>query len=175
MGRDPFPTRFRYSMGLFSRSVATHFPPVSGVRMDGGAFDLPGALGAATLIVVSFDDDAAPLAGQWARLGARLADHTPGLDVLDLVVVPPRLKLVGDLALISIRARAEAAGTQAQTGVAYAKPKAVRKALGVSRGDVVALLLGPDGSITWRGDGEIDLHEVEALEPAVAALLGERP
>ena len=159
-------------MGLFSSTDATHFPPVSGVRMDGGPFDLPDALGAATLVVLSFGDDAAPLAGQWARLGARLASHAPGLDVLDLVVVPPRLKLVGDLALIGVRARAEAAGTQAQTAVAYAKPKAIRKALGVGRGDVAALLLGPDGAIAWRGDGEIDLHEVEALEPAVAALLG---
>ncbi len=159
-------------MGLFSRAAATHFPPVSGVRMDGEALDLPGALGAATLVVVSFDDEAAPLAGQWTRLGARLADGAPGLDVLDLVVVPPRLKLVGDLALMSVRARAEAAGTQAQTAVAYTKPKAIRKALGIGRCDVAALLLGPDGAIAWRGDGEIDLHEVEALEPAIAALLG---
>lgn len=158
-------------MGLFSRTEATHFPAVAGVRMNGDAFDLPEALGRATLVVVSFDDDAAPLAGQWTRLGTRLADHTPGLDVLDLVVVPPRLKLVGDLALIGVRARAEAAGTQARTAVAYAKPKKVRHALSIGRGDVAALLLGSDGAIAWRGDGEIDLHEIEALEPAIAALL----
>ncbi len=157
-------------MGLFSRSDATHFPPVSGVQMNGDAFDLPDALGAATLVVLSFGDDAAPLAGQWTRLGARLASHAPGLDVLDLVVVPPRLKLVGDLALMGVRARAEASGTQ--TAVAYAKPKKVSNALGAGRGDVTAFLLGPDGAIAWRGDGEIDLHEVEALEEAVAALLG---
>ena len=158
-------------MGLFSRPEATHLPPVSGVRLDGEAVDLPDALGAATLVVLSFGDDAAPLTGQWMRLGARLAEATPGLDVLDLVVVPPRLKLVGDLALMGVRARAEAAGTQAQTAVAYATPKAVSKALGADRRDVTALLLGPDGAIAWRGDGEIDLHEVEALEPAIAALL----
>lgn len=160
-------------MGLFSRAAATHFPPVAGVRLDGDAFDLPGALGRATLVILSFDDGAAPLAGQWARLGTRLAEANAGLDVLDLLVVPPRLKLVGDFGIMSLRARAEKEGRVAQTAAVYAKPKAVSKALRVSRSDVAALLLGPDGAIAWRGEGEIDLHQVEALEPAIAALLGD--
>ena len=47
-----------------------------------------------------------------------------------------------------------------------------RNALGIrSESDVTAFLVGPDGQIVWRGDGEIDLHEVEALEVAVRALL----
>lgn len=162
-------------MPLFSTPPATHVPPAEGVRLDGTAFALPSGLGAAaTLVVVSFEDDAAPLAGQWARLGSRLAEALPGLDVLDLVVLSPRVRLLGDVALLGLRARAEASGRTGRTAVVYTKRKPFRRALGASKASgVTALLLRPDGEVTWRGDGEIDLHEVEALETQVQALLGE--
>ena len=162
-------------MALFSTPPATHIPPVEGVRLDGTAFGLPAGLGAAaTLVVVSFEDAAAPLAGQWLRLGERLAEATPGLDVLDLVVLSPRVRLLGDVALLGIRARAEAAGRTGRTAVVYTKRKPFRQALGVAKSSgVTALLLRPDGEVTWRGNDEIDLHEVEALESQVQALLGE--
>jgi len=160
-------------MGLFSRPAATHLPPAEGVRLDGTALAFPDGLAApATLVVVTFQDDAAALAGQWARLGGRIAGAHPGLDVVDVLVLPPRLRLLGDLPLMGPRARAEAQGRTAQTAVVYAKRKPFRQALGIRReSGATALLVGPGGAIAWRGEGEIDLHEVEALEPAVRALL----
>ena len=142
--------------------------------MDGTPFALPDPAAPATLAVVSFDDDAAPLAGQWMRLGQRLAEDTPALALADVLVVPPRLKLLGDVALLGLRARAEREGALARTAVVYTKRKAFRRALGIDT-LVTAFLIGPDGAIAWRGDGEIDLHEVEALEPALAALLASHP
>ena len=139
--------------------------------MDGTPFVLPDPSAAATLAVVSFDDDAAPLAGQWMRLGQRLAESAPGLALADVLVVPPRMKLLGDVGLYTLRARAEREDALGRTAAVYERRKAFRKALGIDA-DVTALLLGPDGAIAWRGQGEIDLHEVESLEPALAALIG---
>ncbi len=161
-------------MALFSRPPATHIPPVQGVRMDGTPFALPDPDAPATLLVVSFDDDAAPLAGQWMRLGQRLGEHAPGLALVDALIVPPRMKLLGDIGLITLRARAERDGALDRTVAIYERRKPLRKTLGISDA-VTALLIGPDGAITWRGDGEIDLHEVESLEPALAALLAAPP
>ena len=162
-------------MALFPSAPATHVPPAEGVRLDGTPLALPSGLtDAATLVVVTFRDDAAPLSGQWARLGERLAAAHAGLGVLELSVLPPRMRLLGDLPILTAKARAEAAGVAARSGVVYAKRKPLRRALGIDREDAVtALLVAPDGAIAWRGEGEIDLHEVEALEPAVRALLGD--
>lgn len=160
-------------MGLFSSSTPTHLPPADGVRLDGTPFALPAGLTAeATLVVVTFQDDAVSLSGQWARLGGRLAGPHPGLDVVELSVLPPRMRLLGDLPLLSAKSRAVAQGAAARTAVVYAKRKAFRTALGIPRDSgVTALLVAPDGQIAWRGDGEIDLHEVESLEAAVRDLI----
>ena len=162
-------------MALFSSSPASHVPPADGVRLDGTPFALPASLSAAaTLVVISFRDDAAPLAGQWMRLGERLADAHPGLDVLDLVVLSPRVRLLGDVARLGVRARAEAAGRASRTAVVYTKRKPFRRALGVAKSSgVSALLVRPDGEVAWRGQGEIDLHAVDALETQAQTLLGE--
>ncbi|HEX8385517.1 MAG TPA: hypothetical protein VF576_04995 [Rubricoccaceae bacterium] len=153
---------------------ATYLPPAEGVRLDGTPFSIPDGLAApATLVVITFQDDVAPLSGQWVRLAGRLAAGHPGLEVLDLSVLPPRIRLLGDLPLLSARSRAEAQGRAGQTAVVYTKRKPFRKALGIERESAVtALLVGPRGHVVWRGDGEIDLHEVESLEPAVQALVG---
>jgi hypothetical protein len=138
--------------------------------MDGTPLVLPDPDAAATFVVVSFEDDAAPVAGQWQRLGLRVAGDSP-LTVVDLLAVPPRLKLLGDMALLTIRARAEREVALDRIAVAYTKRKPLRKALGMhARSDVSAFLIGPDGAIAWRGDGEIDLHEIESLEAALAGL-----
>ena len=74
-------------MGFLSSAPPTHLPPAEGVRLDGAPAAFPADFGPATLVVVTFRDDAAPLSGQWARLGARLAEATPGpmvqVDVID--------------------------------------------------------------------------------------------
>ena len=49
--------------------------------------------------------------------------------------------------------------------------KAFRKELKLKSNDVYALLVARDGRIAWRGEGDIDLDEVSALEAAVAELL----
>ncbi len=157
-------------MALFSRTPATHVPPVAGVRMDGTPFALPDAGVPATLAVVSFDDDAAPLAGQWMRLGQRLAENAPGLALADVLVLPPRMKLLGDVGLLGLRARAEREGAPGRIAAVYARRKRLRTALGIDAA-VTALLVGPDGAVAWRGQGEIDLHGIGALEEALAALL----
>jgi hypothetical protein len=155
----------------------SHFPPAEGVRLDGTPFVLPAGLSApATLLVVTFQDDAAPISGQWARLAGRIAGAAPGLDFVEVSVVPPRMRLLGDLPLLSARSRAEAQGRASQTAVLYTKRKPFRKALGIaSEAGVTAFLVRPDGVVVWRGDGEIDLHEVESLEAAVHGLLAEPP
>lgn len=142
--------------------------------MDGTPFLLPNPSVPATLAVVSFEDDAAPLAGQWMRLGQRLAEHAPGLVLADVLVVPPRMKLIGDVGLFTLRSRAERENALDRTVALYERRKPFRKTLGISDA-VTAFLVGPDGAIAWRGDGEIDLHEVETLEPALAALLSAQP
>ena len=145
--------------------------------MDGTPLALPDAAGAA-FVVVSFEDDAAPLAGQWQRLGVRLAESaaSPAPTVVDLLVVPPKMALLGEMALLTVRARAEREGAASRIAVAYTPRKALRKALGMrSRADVSAFLVGPDGAVLWRGDGAIDLHEIEALDAAVGAMAGPPP
>ena len=159
-------------MGFLSSAPPTHLPPAEGVRLDGAPAAFPADFGPATLVVVTFRDDAAPLSGQWARLGARLAEATPGLAVVEMLVYPPRLRLLGEIALLSQKARAEAAGAASRTAVVYTKRKAFRKALQIrSESDVTAFLVGPDGAIAWRGAGEIDLHAAGALEQAVHVML----
>lgn len=161
-------------MALFPRPPATHVPPVEGVRMDGTPFALPDPGAPATLAVVSFDDAAAPLAGQWMRLGQRLADRSPGLALADVLVVPPRMRLLGDVGLLALHARAEREGATGRTAAVYTRRKRFRRALGLDAA-VTALLVGPDGAVAWRGDGEIDLASIDALERALAALLAVRP
>ena len=160
-------------MGLFSTAPATHLPPAEGVRLDGSAIALPAGFEArATLVVLSFQDDVAALSDQWARLGRRLAETYPGLEVSEVIVWPPRLRMLGDLALTRTRLRAEAAGTLRTSVVLYAKRKPIRRALQIRRdSDVTAFLVDRGGEIAWRGDGEIDMHEIESLEPAVQRLL----
>jgi hypothetical protein len=162
-------------MGLFSRSEpATHFPPAQGRRLDGTDVAFPDDLPAdATLLVVLFRDDLDPLADQWARLGARLADaHGERVAVVEAPVVNKKLKFLGGLATTGIRGQVETDAERERTVPLYVDVKAFRKALGLKdTGDVYAFLVARDGRIAWRGEGDIDLDEVGALEAAVLGVL----
>lgn len=161
-------------MGLLSRSEsATHFPRVSGQRLDGTDVSFPEDLPAdATLLVVAFRDDLDPLADQWARLGDRIAEvHGERIATVETPVVNKKLKLLGGLATMGIRSQVHGADEQARTVPIFVDVKAFRKELELDTGDVYAFLLARDGRIAWRGEGEIDVDEVEALEAAVREVL----
>ena len=162
-------------MGLFSRSEpATHFPEAVARRLGSGdEVRLPDDLPAdATLLVVSFRDDLDPLADQWARLGDRLVDaHGDRVGVWELPVVNRKLKKLGKLATMGIRGQVHGDDERARTVPLYVDPKAFRKALRLKQGDVYAFLVDRAGRIAWRGEGDIDMEEVEALEQAVAEVL----
>ena len=163
-------------MGLFSRSApATHFPPAVGQRLSTGAEvrfpdDLPAD---ATLLVVAFRDDLDPLSDQWARLGDRLVDaHGDRMGVWELPVVNKKLKVFGKLATLGIRGQVDGEGERQRTVPLYVNTKAFRKELGLkTQGDVYAFLVARDGRIAWRGEGDIDMEEVESLERAVEEIL----
>ena len=115
--------------------------------------------------MVTFTDEAAPEADQWARLGARV-----GLPVAEVAVFPPRLRLLGDVALLALRARTEAAARE-RVVVVYTRRKPFRRALGIAGGaGATALLVAPDGRVLWRGAGTIEMGAVAGLEAAVAAI-----
>ena len=161
-------------MGLFSRSEPlTHFPPVSGARLDGTDVSFPEDLPAdATLLVVSFRDDLDPLADQWARLGNRLvAVHGERVATLELPVVSSKLKYFGTLATMGIRGQVEGDDEHARTVPIFVDTTAFRKALRVKTGDVYAYLVARDGRIAWTGEGDIDMDEIEGLESAVRDVL----
>lgn len=160
-------------MGLFSKDVATHFPPVQGRRLDGTDVRFPQDLPAdATLLVVLFQDALDPLADQWARLGDRLVDtYGDRFAVLELPVVSKKMKLLGELGTIGIRGQIDDEAERARTVPIYVDVKKLRKRLQLKAGDVYPILVARDGRIAWRGDGDIDIEEVEALEAAVADVL----
>lgn len=165
-------------MGLFSRSEsASHFPDALGKRLDTGAeVHLPADLPAdATLLVVSFRDDLDPLSDQWARLGDRLCEtHGDRVVTWELPVVNQKLKMFGKLATIGIRGQVDGDAERERTVPLYVDVKAFRKELGLkSQADVYAFLVARDGRIAWRGEGDIDMEEVEALEIAVQSVLEE--
>lgn len=162
-------------MGLFSRSKpAAYFPRVRGKTLDDTDVAYPDDLPAdATLLVVSFRDDMDPLADQWARLGDRIADvHGGRVATVETPVVNQKLKLLGGLATLGIRGQVEGETERDRTVPIFVDVKAFRKELGLKdSGDVYAFLVARDGRIAWRGDGEIDMDEVEALEAAVQDVL----
>ena len=163
-------------MGLFSRSApATHFPDAVGQRLSTGdevrfPDDLPAD---ATLLVVAFRDDLDPLSDQWARLGDRLVDaHGDRMGVWELPVVNKKLKVFGKLATVGIRGQVDGDDERERTVPLYVDTKAFRKELGLkTQGDVYAFLVARDGRIAWRGEGDIDMEEVESLEHAVREIL----
>jgi hypothetical protein len=162
-------------MGLFSRSKsASHFPAVQGRRLDGTDVTFPDDLTAdATLLVVLFRDDLDPLADQWARLGDRLAEAYEGrVAVLETPVVNEKLKMFGKLSTLGIRGQVDGEAEHDRTVPLFVDVKAFRKELRLkSTGDVYALLVARDGRIAWRGEGDIDMDEVEELEVAVREVL----
>ena len=164
-------------MGLFSRSEPpTHFPAVRGRRLDGTDIALPEDLPAdATLLIVSFHDDLDPLADQWARLGDRLVKaHDGRFAVWEVPIVNKSLRFLGDLGTVGIRGQIDDDEERDRTVPIFAEPKSFRKALQMkAAGDVYPVLVARDGRIAWRGDGEIDMEEVEGLEAAVHDLLSE--
>ena len=165
-------------MGLFSRSEpATHFPEVSGRRIDGTDVALPADLPAdATLLVVAFRDDLDVVADQWAALGERLAARHEGrVAVLETPVVDRKLKMLGDLGTVGIRGELDTDRERDRTVVLYVDKKAFSKTLGLKTSGVGAFLVARDGEIVWRGDDAIDMDEVVELEAALAELLDRPP
>lgn len=160
-------------MGLFSKDPATHFPLVKGRRLDGTDVQFPQDLPAdATLVVVLFQDALDPLADQWARLGDRLREaHGERFAVIEAPVSSKKMKLLGDLGTLGIRGQIESEEERARTVPLYVDVKKLRKRLKLKSGDVYAFLLRRDGGIAWRGEGDIDMDEVQDLEAAVAEVL----
>ncbi|WP_412067925.1 hypothetical protein [Rubrivirga sp. IMCC43871] len=162
-------------MGLFSASPTSHVPLLKGRRLDGTDVRFPQDLPAdATLLILVFQDDLDPLADQWARLGDRVAEtHGDRFAVLELPVVSTKMKLLGDLGTMGIRGQIETDEERERTVPVYTDVKAFRKALKLKTGDVTALLVARDGRIAWRGDGNIDMDEVQGLEAAVVEVLAQ--
>ena len=163
-------------MGLFTRSEPVgHFPRAVGKHLGTGAeVQFPDDLPAdATLLVVAFRDDLDPLSDQWARLGDRLVDaHGDRMGVWELPVVNAKLKVFGKLATMGIRGQIHSEDERQRTVPLYVDTKAFRKALRLkTQGDVYAFLVDRAGRIAWRGEGDIDMGEVEALEQAVQDVL----
>ena len=160
-------------MGLFSSEPPSHFPVVKGRRLDGTKVRFPHDLPAdATLLIVSFQDALDPLADQWARLGDRLAEaHGGRFAVIETPVVSNKLRLLGDLATMGVRGQVESEAERERTVPLFADVKTFRKRLQVKTRDVYPILVARDGRIAWRGDGDIDMEEVEALEAAVGEVL----
>ena len=160
-------------MGFFTSDPVTHFPLVSGRRLDGTDVRLPQDLPAdATLMIVLFQDALDPLADQWARLGDRLAEtHGGRFAVIETPVVSRKMKLLGELGTIGIRGQIETDAERDRTIPLYVDVKALRKRLKLKTADVYAFLLARDGRIAWRGEGNIDMEEVQDLEAAVVEVL----
>ncbi|WP_420457130.1 hypothetical protein [Rubrivirga sp.] len=160
-------------MSFFSSDPVTHFPLVKGRRLDGADVRFPQDLPAdATLVVVLFQDALDPLADQWARLGDRLAEvHGDRFAVVEAPVVSKKMKLLGDLGTMGIRGQIDSDAERDRTVPLYVDVKALRKTLQLKTGDVYAFLLARDGRIAWRGEGDIDLEEVQELETATADVL----
>ena len=162
-------------MGLFSSSdPATHFPEVQGVELDGTAVAFPDDLPAeANLLIVAFRDALDPLADQWARLGDRLREtHGDRLAVRELPVVAKSLKMFGGLATVGVRGQIDDDAERARTVPIFVDKKAFCKQLACGdQGDVYVFLVDREGRIAWRGDGDIEMDEISALERAVAHVL----
>ena len=161
-------------MGLFSSDKATHFPVVDGRRLGGDAevrlpHDLPAD---ATLLIVAFQDALDPLSDQWARLGERIGQaHGDRFAVWEVPVVNAAFKRLGGLGTMGVRHQVETDEERDRTVPLFVDVKAFRKGLGLKSGDVYPFLVARDGRIAWRGEGDIDLDEVEGLEAAVAEVL----
>jgi hypothetical protein len=160
-------------MGLFSSKPASHFPVVRGRRLSGEDVSLPQDLPAdATLLIVAFQDALDPLSDQWARLGDRLVDaHGDRFAVWEVPVLTSALKHLGGLGTMGVRHQVESDLERARTVPLFVDVKSFRKSLKLKSNDVYALLVARDGRIAWRGDGDIDLDEVAALEAATEELL----
>ncbi|MFN3597484.1 MAG: hypothetical protein ACK41D_09475 [Rubricoccaceae bacterium] len=154
---------------------APYFPPAEGAYLDGRVVrfpeDLPAEL---NLLVVAFRDDLDPLADQWARLGATLGQRYQGrLAALELPVVGHRLKSLGELATLGIRAQVEGEAERARTVPIFVKKKAFRRALGThDSSDVYVFLVRRSGKILWRTSGELAVGAVAELEETLASVLG---
>ncbi|MGB3541289.1 hypothetical protein [Rubrivirga sp.] len=161
-------------MGLFSSKPASHFPVVKGRRLsDGEDVSIPHDLPAdATLLIVAFQDALDPLSDQWARLGDRLAAvHGDRFAVWEVPVLTTALKHLGGLGTMGVRHQVESDEERDRTVPLFVDVKVFRKSLKLKSNDVYALLVARDGRIAWRGDGDIDLDEVTALEAATEELL----
>ena len=160
-------------MGLFSSAAASHVPVVSGRRLDGSDVRLPHDLPAdATLLIVSFRDDLDAVSDQWARLGERIREHHGDrFAVWETPIVNGILKPLGDLGTIGLRHNVDSDEERDRTIPLYTDVKAFRKTLKLKSGDVYPILVARDGRIAWRGEGDIDMDEVAALEEAVADVL----
>lgn len=154
---------------------APYFPPVEGAHLDGRAVRFPDDLPAElTLLIVAFRDDLDPLADQWARLGATLGQRYAGrLAALELPVVGHRLKSLGELATLGIRAQVEGDDERARTVPIFVNKKQFRRALGThDSSDVYVFLVRRNGKILWRTSGELAVGAIAALEEAIASVLG---
>ncbi len=160
-------------MSLFSSDPLTHFPVVKGKRLDGTEVQFPYDLPSdATLLVVSFMDDRDPLSDQWARLGERIKERHPDrFSVIEVPVVNVKLKLLGGLATMGIRGQVDDDAEHARTVPIFVDLKPFQKKLKVKTRGVYPMLVARDGRIAWRGEDEIDMDEITALEDAVVDLL----
>jgi hypothetical protein len=146
--------------------VCLHFPTISGENLTGEAFILPADFeGKHNLVIVPFDEAQQVSAAAWLPLAQELAAAHPDFAYYNLPVFPAMAAPLRAIIRTGMSFTIGDARLRELTITAFLDDRdAFLAALNIPNTDAMQVfLLNEDGEVIWRGAGEFDDAQGEAL------------
>jgi hypothetical protein len=156
---------------IASGDICLRFPTISGDNLPGEAFNLPTDFaGERTLVIVPFDEEQQVNAATWLPLAKEIAASNPDFAYYNVPVFPGMAAPVRAFIRAGMNFTIGDADLRALTITVFLDDRDVfLAALDVPNPDSMQVfLLNKDGEVLWRGAGEYDEAQGEALRAMVA-------
>jgi hypothetical protein len=153
--------------------VADRFPDTEGTSLSLVDHHLPSTLsGVANLLLIAFRQWQQRDVDTWVPTARALADEYPGFRVYELPVISKLYRPVAGLIDGGMRSGIPDPDVRDMTITIYLDRKRFMKSLGIdSAGEIVPMLVKPDGRILWRTTGPMTDDGVRTLRQTVSAAL----
>jgi hypothetical protein len=153
--------------------MADRFPDTKGTSLSLVDHHLPSTLsGVANLLLIAFRQWQQRDVDTWVPTARALADEYPGFRVYELPVISKLYRPVAGFIDGGMRSGIPDPDVRDMTITIYLDRKRFMQSLSIdSAGEIVPMLVTPDGRILWRTTGPMTDDGVQTLRQAVSAVL----
>jgi hypothetical protein len=161
-------------LAFFHYSTAqTMFPSLESVNLEGREYKLPqGFEGKVNLVFIAFQQKQQNDVDTWIPATKKLLAETPALRYYELPTLSAGIKWMRFMIDGGMRGGISDKAAREATITLYTDKGKFRQALALPSEDTIYILLvKPDGSVLWRGEGMYSQAKFSALTQAVKAAL----